>query len=229
MTPKKAILVTSGILGFLGILVSIVIIAIGGGFSGPGASIFNPPSDKDLWRVGNNLVNGTQLIYSLTTTEPNHLINNENISMIFINEGDKWKVLISYDNLKKSITNNISLSKLSFTPVGIVNYGPTSILGQVSSSIFAIRDIAREPKYLVVGAIWDTMDVGTISIPLRITKFENVKTAAGSYDSFVLSYQIGNKESRIFLVRGLPLPIKSEVYSANGTLIYKYELVSFKR
>lgn len=229
MTPKKAILVTSGILGFLGILVSIVIIAIGGGFSGPGASIFNPPSEKDLWRVGNNLLNGTELIYSLTTSVPNHLINNKNISMIFINEGDRWKVLISFDNLKKTNANNLSLSKLSFTPVGIVNYSSNSLLGEVSSSIFAIRDIAREPKYLVVGAIWDTMDVGTLSIPLRITKFENVKTAAGSFDSFVLSYQIGNKESRIYLVKGLPLPVKSEVYNANGTLNYKYELVSFKR
>jgi len=42
MTPRRTIFLASGIFAAVGILVSVVIIAINGGFSGSGPSIFNP-------------------------------------------------------------------------------------------------------------------------------------------------------------------------------------------
>ena len=57
MTPRRIIFLASGIFAAIGILVSVVIIALNGGFSGGGSgpSIFNPPTSKDLWTIGSNI------------------------------------------------------------------------------------------------------------------------------------------------------------------------------
>ena len=57
MTPKRIIFLATGILAAIGILVSVAIIAINGGFSGGGPSIFNPPTSNDLWTLGSNIDN----------------------------------------------------------------------------------------------------------------------------------------------------------------------------
>jgi hypothetical protein len=95
-------------------------------------------------------------------------------------------------------------------------------------SILSIRDIAREPKYLVVGAVWDTINVGPSSIPLRISNVERVDIGASSFDSFVLTYEIANVQSKIYISKELPFPLKAEVYNENGTAKYSYELESIR-
>jgi hypothetical protein len=227
MTPKKLILFSSVILGMMGVLVSVIIIAIGGGFSGPGPSLLNPPSTKDLWAIGNNLANGMELNYSLTDQSMASLNTKEYVSMKFLDEGKNWRALltISNNNLSKY---NLILSKALLIPTGILD-GPTQkILMPISKSIFAIRDIAREPKYLVVGAIWDTINIGASTQSVRVTGVEKIDTPAGSFNTYILGYEIGKKQSKLYLVKELPLPIKAEVYNLNGTLQYKYELESIK-
>lgn len=206
-------------------MVSVIIIAIGGGFSGPGPSILNPPSKSDLWTVGNNLKNNTELNYSLATGPTQSM---ENVSMKFIDFKDDWKVNISIGNDTNESSYIVTLSKKSFTPVGILNPETEKGLKPISMSILSIRDIAREPKYLVVGAVWDTINVGPSSIPLRISNVERVDIGDSSYDSFVLSYEIANVQSKIYISKELPFPLKAEVYHENGTVKYSYELESIR-
>jgi hypothetical protein len=52
--PEATGFLMSGIFSALGIGVSVTIIAIGGGFSGSGSSITNPPA-ADLWRIGEKI------------------------------------------------------------------------------------------------------------------------------------------------------------------------------
>ena len=66
MSPKRKVFLLSGIFALLGISVSVIIIAIGGGFSGPSPSIIHPPTTADLWVVGQPISQGTVLNYSLT-------------------------------------------------------------------------------------------------------------------------------------------------------------------
>ena len=228
MTPKKLILFSSAILGMMGVLVSVIIIAIGGGFSGPGPSLLNPPSAKDLWSIGNNLANGMELNYSLTDQSVASLNTKEYVSMKFLDEGKNWRALltISNNNLSKY---NLILSKALLIPAGILVEPTQKTLMPISRSIFAIRDIAREPKYLVVGAIWDTINIGASTQSVRITGVEKIDTPAGSFNTYILGYEIGKKQSKLYLVKELPLPIKAEVYNLNGTLQYEYELESIKR
>ena len=227
MTPRKLILFSSAILGMMGVLVSVIIIAIGGGFSGPGPSLLNPPSAKDLWAIGNNLANGMELNYSLTD-ESMASLNTRYVSMKFLDEGKNWRALLNISN-NNSSKYNLILSKALLIPTGILDEPTQKILMPISKSIFAIRDIAREPKYLVVGAIWDTINIGASTQSVRITGVEKIDTPAGSFNTYILGYEIGKKQSKLYLVKELPLPIKAEVYNLNGTLQYKYELESIKR
>jgi hypothetical protein len=60
------VLLLSGIMAAFGISVSVIIIAVNGGFSGPGPSLFNPPTSSNLWTVGGIIRPGIMLNYSLT-------------------------------------------------------------------------------------------------------------------------------------------------------------------
>ena len=237
MSPKRIIFVATGIFAGIGILVSIVIIAINGGFSGAnegGPSIFNPPTSKDLWTLGSNIADGMNLTYSLTSSIGNDKANliDSIVSMRFHNMGDKWNIDFKIQN--GSNNNNVSKIHANFSKNQLLMTNPITeqenkFLQPIEGSVLAIRDIAREPKYLVVGAVWDKIFTGSNTIDARIESKDSISTPAGRYDVFSLQYKIGNSLSTIYIDKDLPLPIKAQVYGENGTLLYDYELQSISR
>ena len=66
LSRKRIVLLLSGIMAAFGVGVSVIIIALNGGFSGPGPSLFNPPTASNLWAVGGSIHPGIILNYSLT-------------------------------------------------------------------------------------------------------------------------------------------------------------------
>jgi hypothetical protein len=234
MSPKRTIFIATGIFAGIGILVSVVIIAINGGFSGAGGpSIFNPPTSKDLWTLGSNIADGMNLTYSVTssTGEAKANLIDSIVSMRFHNMGEKWNIDFRIQN--GSNNNNASEIHTNYSKNQLLRTDPITeqdnkFLKPVEASVLAIRDIAREPKYLVVGAVWDTITVGPSSTPLRISNVQRVDIGASSYDSFVLSYEIANVQSTIYISKELPFPLKAEVYDENGTVKYSYELESIR-
>jgi hypothetical protein len=234
MSPKRIIFVATGIFAGVGILVSVVIIAINGGFSGAGPSIFNPPTSKDLWTLGSNIADGMNLTYSLTSSIGNDKANfiDSIVSMRFHNMGDKWNIDFKIQN--GSNNNNVTEIHANFSKNQLLMTNPITeqdnkFLQPVEASVLAIRDIAREPKYLVVGAVWDKIFTGSNTIDAKIQSKDSISTPAGRYDVFSLQYKIGNSLSTIYIDKDLPLPIKAQVYGENGTLLYDYELQSISR
>ena len=234
MSPKRTIFVAAGIFAGIGILVSVVIIAINGGFSGAGPSIFNPPTSKDLWTLGSNIADGMNLTYSVTssTGEAKANLIDSIVSMRFHNMGDKWNINFKIQN--GSNNNNVSEIHASFSKNQLLITDPITeqdnkFLQPVEASVLAIRDIAREPKYLVVGAVWDKIFTGSNTIDTKIQSKEAVSTPAGTYDVFSLQYKVGNSLSTIYINKDLPLPIKAQVYGDNDKLLYEYELQSISR
>jgi hypothetical protein len=233
MTPKRIVFLASGIFGAIGILVSVVIIAINGGFSGSGPSIFNPPTSKDLWTIGSNIVDGKNLTYSLTTTTGGKSNLRDSIfSMNFHDIDDKWNIDFKIQNGSnistiKDISANYSKKQLLRTdPITLQN---EKFVQPIEGSILVIRDIAREPKYLVVGAVWDKIFTGSSTEIARIEGTDTISTPAGTYNVYSLEYNVGNSTSKIYLNKDLPLPIKAEVYDENDKILYKYELQSVSR
>jgi hypothetical protein len=234
MSPKRIIFVATGIFAGIGILVSVVIIAINGGFSGEGPSIFNPPASKDLWTLGSNIADGMNLTYSLTSNTGDDKANltDSIVSMRFHNMGEKWNIDFKIQN--GSNNNNVSeihanVSKNQLLMTDPITEKDNKFLQPIEASVLAIRDIAREPKYLVVGAVWDKIFTGSNTIDAKIQSKDSISTPAGMYDVFSLQYKVGNSSSTIYINKDLPLPVKAQVYGENGNLLYDYELQSISR
>src|ERR1041385_5600237 len=235
MSPKKIILVAAGIFAAIGILASVVIIAINGGFSGGGPSIFNPPTSKDLWTLGSNIANGMNMTYSLSGSTDDGKLNlvDSKVSMRFHDMTNKWNIDFKIQNGTNNI-NNVSGIHANYSKNQLLRTNPITehdnkFLQPVEASVLAIRDIAREPKYLVVGAVWDKIFTGSNTIDARIVSKDTITTPAGAYDVYSLQYRVGNSLSTIYINKDLPLPVKAQVYGDNSKLLYKYELQSITR
>jgi hypothetical protein len=219
----------TGIFSLVGIAVSVIIIARGGGFSAPGASITNPPTDADLWRIGQKINDGTELNYTLTTSDSINSLVDAHISIKFSKyTSDYWKTNFHVINGTSTKDATVFLSKQQLIQKNSVKDEFKQYFKLIENSILSIRDIAREPKYLVIGAPWDTILVGVSSVPIKVIDKENIKTGAGNFEAFVIGYKIGSKTSKIWLTPEVPLPVKAEVYNSEGEILYKYGLVGMK-
>ena len=235
MSPKKIILVAAGIFAGIGILASVVIIAINGGFSGGGPSIFNPPTSKDLWTLGSNIANGMNMTYSLSGSTDDGKLNlvDSKVSMRFHDMTNKWNIDFKIQNGTNNI-NNVSEIHANYSKNQLLRTNPITehdnkFLQPVEASVLAIRDIAREPKYLVVGAVWDKIFTGSNTIDARIVSKDTITTPAGAYAVYSLQYKVGNSLNTIYINKDLPLPVKAQVYGDNSKPLYKYELQSITR
>jgi hypothetical protein len=233
MTPKRLVLVASAIFGTVGILVSVVIIAINGGFSANGPSILNPPTSKDLWTIGSNIADGMNLTYSLTTTTGGKSnLKDSIVSMNFHDIDDKWNIDFKIQNGSNSSTiKDISAnySKKQLLRTDPITQQNEKFLQPIEGSILVMRDIAREPKYLVVGAVWEKIFTGSSTEDAKIEGKDTISTPAGTYNVYTLQYNVGNSTSKIYLNMDSPLPIKAEVYDENDKILYEYELQSVSR
>jgi hypothetical protein len=233
MTPKRLVLVASAIFGTVGILVSVVIIAINGGFSANGPSILNPPTSKDLWTIGSNIADGMNLTYSLTTTTGGKSnLKDSIVSMNFHDIDDKWNIDFKIQNGSNSSTiKDISAnySKKQLLRTDPITQQNEKFLQPIEGSILVMRDIAREPKYLVVGAVWEKIFTGSSTEDAKIEGKDTISTPAGTYNVYTLQYNVGNSTSKIYLNMDSPLPIKAEVYDENDKILYEYELQSISR
>jgi hypothetical protein len=229
MTPKRTAFLAAGIFGAVGILVSVVIIALNGGFSGSGPSIFNPPTSKDLLTLGSNIVDGMNLTYSLTSTSDISSLKDSIVSMKFHDLKDKWNVIFAIKNGSTVKEINMNLTKNQLLRKDPITANNEKLISPVETSILTIRDIAREPKYLVVGAVWEKIFTGSSTIDAKIEGTDTISTPAGTFNVYTLGYNVGNSTSKIYLNKDLPLPIKADVYDENDKILYEYELQSVSR
>jgi hypothetical protein len=217
----------TGIFAALGVGVSVGIIAAGGGFSGGGAPIFDPPTEADIWKVGNSIRDRAELEYSLTARDETSSLESAQVSMAFVEAGSNWDVAFVVTNgTSKAVENTMTISK-ELTREGQLDESFRPYFEPIQSSLFAVRDMeyGGSPKYLVVGAPWNQIFYKSSEVIVRVTGEEAVQAQAGTFDAFVLSYKLEENTSRIWVVREMPLPVKAEVYDSEDQLQYQYELV----
>jgi len=218
----------TAIFAALGIGVSVAFIAAGGGLSS-NSNIFNPPTSADIWKVGDHIQDGMTLEYVLTSRSELNSLESARVSVNFDQNGEGWRVrfMIANSTNQPPVNYTLMMSK-ELTREGQLDESFRPYFENIQSSILDVRDMeyGESPKYLVVGAPWDTIFVGSSSVTARVTNEEQVTTPAGTFDSFVISYKLAEKTSKIWVVRDMPLPIKAEVYDAEDNLLYKYELIS---
>ena len=224
MSGKKRVILVFGSLGVISIIINIAIIASNGGFNNPSHSI-EIPDTQDLWFAGMNINEGDELLYNLTIENRKSYFDNYLIKMLFKNNQNYWNTefTVSNESVSTSIYGNLSKSNLIMKEKPLKNQ---QYLDIIESSILQIRDITREPKFLVIGAKWDSIDTGITSIPIKINSIENLNLSLGNLETYLLNYNIKNKNSNIWISKALPLPVKAEVYNVDGLLKYKYKLIS---
>ena len=212
----------------VGIGVSVGIIAAGGGFGPGGPGIFDPPTNADIWIVGNSIEDGTALEYSLTAEAEASSLDSAQVSMVFEEAGDNWDVMFTVVNgTSPPVENTVTMSQ-GLTREGQLDSSFRPYFDPIDVSIFAVRDMeyGGSPKYLVVNAPWQQIFYRSSEVIVRVTGEETVQTQAGSFNAFVLSYKLEENTSRIWVVHDMPLPVKAEVYDSEDQLQYRYELVS---
>jgi hypothetical protein len=213
----------------LGVGVSIAIIAAGGGFESSSPNILDPPTEADIWKVGDHIQNGMTLEYILTSRGELNSLESALVSMNFGQAGENWNVrfTIANDTGQPPVNHTLVMSN-ELTREGQLDESFRPYFEHIQSSILAVRDMeyGESPKYLVLGAPWNTIFVGSSSVTARVTNEESVSTPAGVFDSFVLSYKLAEQTSKIWVVRDMPLPVKAEVYDAEDKLLYQYELAN---
>lgn len=219
----------TAIFATLGVGVSIAIIAAGGGFESSSPNILDPPTQADIWKVGDHIQDGMTLEYALTSRGELNSLESALVSINFRQAGENWNVRFTIANGtgQPSIDHTLVMSN-ELTREGQLDESFRPYFEHIQSSIFAVRDMeyGESPKYLVLGAPWNTIFVGSSSVTARVTNEERVSTPAGVFDSFVLSYKLAEQTSKIWVVRDMPLPVKAEVYDAEDKLLYQYELVN---
>jgi hypothetical protein len=211
-----------GIAGGIGAAVIIGIIVYGEMSKPPGGEILERPTVQ--WAVGNMLETNMTLKYRLS-----HISNNYQEIFVTFNfvekSDDNWHVQLEVEDADGKVTQDMVLSR-HLIPVGSVPEQFTSQMQMIQGSILWIVDYATTPKYLALGAVWGTITHGIQSQELKISAIEKVSTPAGTVDSYILSYTIKDKQSKLWIVEELPLPIKAEVYDEDGNLQFSFELVS---
>jgi hypothetical protein len=224
MYGKKRVILIFGSLVVISIIVNIAIIASKGGFDNPSRSI-KIPAAQDLWFAGINIKDGDELSYNLTIENENKKYDNYLIKMLFKNNQNYWKTefTVYNESISELFYGNLSKSNLIMKEKPLKNQ---KYLNIIESSILQIRDITREPKFLVIGAKWDSINTGITNIPIKINSIENLDISIGDLETFILNYNIENKNSNIWIAKALPLPVKAEIYNIDGLLKYKYELIS---
>ena len=228
-TAIRRVIIMTAIFATLGVGVSIAIIAAGGGFESSSPNILDPPTEADIWKVGDHIQDGMTLEYALTSRGELNSLESALVSMNFRQAGENWNVRFTIANGtgQPSIDHTLVMSN-ELTREGQLDESFRPYFEHIQSSIFAVRDMeyGESPKYLVLGAPWNTIFVGSSSVTARVTNEERVSTPAGVFDSFVLSYKLAEQTSKIWVVRDMPLPVKAEVYDAEDNLLYQYELVN---
>ena len=230
MSPVRRVILLTSILGTLGIVVSLVIVAAGGGFSGPAPSLFSPPSSKDLWIVGEGLHNNTRMNYTLSSTSPSGIsLIGSIVTLNFIEEGDdSWKTNIRIINDSREYSGTVLLSKQYLTNRQTPEGTLADVYRVIESSLFDIRNFAIEPKYLVPGAVWDSVVSGALTAPVRITEKDPLLVNGTSIDSYVLQYDLPTKASKIWIGHGFPLPIKADVGDSGSGTRYTFEMQGYQ-
>lgn len=232
VTPKQQVAVMVAIFSALGIGVSIGIIAFGGGFSGGGGNVFNPPSDADIYMVGEAVTDGMKLDYMLDAKGPSTALVSSDVSISFEQQGDWWFTAFAiYNNTSTQPVETEILLSGRLTKEGSIEESARPFIEPVESSILAIRDMdyGGRDKYLVTGAPWNTIFYAATSTVVRVTSQETIETPAGTFDAFVLSYKLKDSTSKIWIAKDLPFPVKAEVYDEVDQPLYSYELVGLAR
>lgn len=193
----------------------------------PGSEENVIPRYADKWKFGEGADNNPVMGYQIETRDMKftaviHFLPSEETK----DGKQKRELLIEIDDPQqdKKFSDKVKLSSaytFDTLPEEIKPY-----LKTLDSTIFSVKDIALEEKFLVIDAVWDTTFVGAFSPNIVVTSHKKTTFEFGDLDTYTVSYPIGDKKNEFLVADDLPLPVKATYYDVDGKTLYSYELVS---
>ena len=179
------------------------------------------PREASRWHIGKGAEYNPTMYYTINTPTMKFSTKIE-----FLPAQPEKQILVEITQPQSGtlITQTVPIS-IAYT-FGKVSDDAQPYFTTLDQTIFSMRDIALEDRYLVKGAVWGTMFIGAMTQEIAITEHANTSFGFGSVNAFVVSYDIGDKQTKFWIVDNLPLPVKAEVYDIDGNLQYSYELTS---
>jgi hypothetical protein len=98
----------------------------------------------------------------------------------------------------------------------------------LDATVFSVRNTIVAERYLVVGAEWGTVFIGKFTPKLKLIEHQDMEFLFGNLKTFTISYRINDIENKFWIAENVPLPVKAEYYSLDGTIDYTYELVKLE-
>ena len=180
------------------------------------------PREASKWHIGKGAEYNPTMQYDVRSADATKI----SVKIGFFSDVSKNQMIFFQidDTLGKKIDQRTSLS--SAYTFGGISEDAKPYIQILDKTLFSIRDIAVEDKYLVKKAVWNTVFIGATTQEIAVTDHGKNSFAFGSVDAFTISYKIGDKENKFWIVDNLPLPVKAEVYDIDGNLLYSYELTS---
>ncbi|MGI0086496.1 MAG: hypothetical protein ACREBI_00840 [Nitrosotalea sp.] len=186
---------------------------------------FNPvPSAASQWHMGKGSQYDPGMVYHVSFNNTNFTADMKFLPMQGQNQS--LFVQIKPTGSDKIINQTVQIGLVYDYPN--VSDEAKPYFDILDQSVFSMRDYATADRYLVKGADWGDMYIGANHETLTVTNMGNMTFGFGSANAYLISYRIGANENKIWVVDNLPLPVKSQIYDFNGTLIYNFELVSLK-
>jgi hypothetical protein len=190
----------------------------------PGAEQNIIPRFASQWYVGKGAEAQPSLQYLIKTQQVEFLAEIKFLDQI----GDEQNIQLIIDDKKtnRHLEDVLKIGKAYVfvdTPEDIKPY--TDVL---DITVFSVRDTVVEPKYLVVGAEWGTAYIGKFTPKLKLIAYQDTKFEFGTLRTYTISYKVNAIENKFLVVDDIPLPVKAEFYTLDGTLDYSFELTKLE-
>ncbi|MDE1867760.1 MAG: hypothetical protein KGI08_08655 [Thaumarchaeota archaeon] len=208
-------------------LFAIIIVSAGAGLAWPFFTNLHftiLPITASQWHMGKGSQYAPEMVYLVSYNNTNFTADMKFLPIQGQNQS--LSVQIKPSGSDKIITQTVQIGLVYDYPN--VSDEAKPYFDILDQSVFSMRDYATTDQYLVKGAEWGDLYIGANHEKLTVTDSGNMPYGFGSANAFLLSYRIGANENKFWIVDNLPLPVKSQVYNFNGTMIYNFELVSLK-
>lgn len=187
----------------------------------PGADQNIIPRFANQWHVGKGAESQPVLQYLVKYQEMEFLAE-----LDFLNQtGDEQIVRLIIDDKKtgKHIDQTLKIGKAYVfidTTDDIKPY-----VNVLDKTVFSVRDTVVESKYLIVGAEWGTTFIGKFTPKMKLTEYKDTEFGFGTLKTYTISYKVNEVENYFLVADNVPLPVRSEFFTIDGTLDYSYDLI----
>ncbi len=180
------------------------------------------PREASQWHVGKGAQYNPVMQYDISTNTTKFSAKLEFLPST--NQGNQTLLVQINPNTNEEINQTIPINIVY--DFNNVSNDAKPFFTILDSTVFSVRDLAIENKYLVKDAVWGDMYIRDVQEEIKVTDHSKASFKFGSLDSYIISYKEGEKENKLWIVDNLPLPVKAEVYDLSGNLLYSYELTS---